>query len=144
MKETLTNTVVLFFHLYTSFSCITSTHVVFYQIVYHSKLLHRAKVSLEQVFEGHAVYLSNPKGCLSMGFKKRSKRRRLRPGALSAGERSYHTSEVRGSSRECQAVTEQERPRGATQVQGQWWLGGDTPHWRSGAAARRSNLRSGG
>lgn len=61
---------VLFFHLYTPFSCITSTQVVFYQIVYHSKLLHLAEVSLEQVFEGHAMYLSNPKDCLSMGFKK--------------------------------------------------------------------------
>ena len=70
VKETLINTVVLFFHLYTPFSCITSTHVVFYQIVYHSKLLHLAEVSLEQVFEGHAVYLSNPKGCLFMSFKK--------------------------------------------------------------------------
>ena len=31
----------------------------------------------------------------------------------------YPTSEVRGSGRECQAVTVQERQRGATQVRGQ-------------------------
>ena len=30
----------------------------------------------------------------------------------------------------------QEPPRGATQVQGQWRLGGDTPRPRSGAAGR--------
>ena len=48
-------------------------------------------------------------------------------GALSAAERSYPTSEVRGSGRECQAVMAQERPRGAT------------PCLRSEAAARRSN-----
>ena len=34
--------------------------------------------------------------------------------ALSAAERSYPTSEVRGSSQECQAVTGQEWARGAT------------------------------
>ena len=43
--------------------------------------------------------------------------------------RSYPTSEVRGSGRECQAVTAQERRRG------------DTPRPRSGAVARRSYLR---
>ena len=43
-----------------------------------------------------------------------------------AAKRSYPTSEVRGSSRECQAETAQERPRGAT------------PHPRSGAAAGMS------
>ena len=48
-------------------------------------------------------------------------------GALSAAERSYPTSEVRGSGRECQAVMAQERPRGAT------------PRPRPGAAAGRSN-----
>ena len=64
-------------------------------------------------------------------------------GALSAGgcdesmaERSYPTSEVRGSSRECQAATVQERPRRAT------------PHPRSGGAAERSypasEVRGGG
>ena len=37
-----------------------------------------------------------------------------RAGALSAAERSYPTSKVRGSSLECQAVTAQELPRGAT------------------------------
>ena len=35
-------------------------------------------------------------------------------GALSAAERSYPMSEVRGSGRQCQTVTAQERPRGAT------------------------------
>ena len=47
-------------------------------------------------------------------------------GALSMTERSYPTSEVRGRSRECQAATAQEWPRGAT------------PRPRSGAAAERS------
>ena len=46
---------------------------------------------------------------------RRTKHRRLQPaGALSAAERSYPTSEVRGRSQECQAATAQERPRGAT------------------------------
>ena len=35
-------------------------------------------------------------------------------GALSAAERSYPTSEVRGRSRECQAATAQEQLRGET------------------------------
>ena len=35
-------------------------------------------------------------------------------GAFSEAERSYPMSEVRGSGRECQAVTVQEQPRGAT------------------------------
>ena len=43
-----------------------------------------------------------------------------------AARRSYPASEVRGSSRECQAATVQEHPRGAT------------PHSRSGGAAERS------
>ena len=48
-------------------------------------------------------------------------------------------SEVRGSGRECQAETVQERPRGATQVQGQGRQpGGATPHPRPGAVAGRS------
>ena len=47
-------------------------------------------------------------------------------GALSAAERSYPTSEVRGSSLDCQAVMAQERPRGATL------------HPRSGLVAERS------
>ena len=47
-------------------------------------------------------------------------------GALSAAKRSDPTSEVRGSGRECQAVTAQERPRGATLYP------------RSGAVAGRS------
>ena len=45
-----------------------------------------------------------------------------------AGKRSCPTSEVRGSSRECQAATAQERRRRATEVR--------SP--RSGAAAERS------
>ena len=49
-----------------------------------------------------------------------------RAGALSAAERSYPTSKVRGSSLECQAVMVQERMRGVT------------PHPRSGADAERS------
>ena len=56
--------------------------------------------------------------------------------ALNAGERSYPTSEVRGSGRECQAATAQERPRGAT------------PRPRSGATDERSyptsEVRGGG
>ena len=47
--------------------------------------------------------------------------------ALSTAERSHATSEVRGSSQECQAAMAQERPRGAT------------PHLRSGAVAERSH-----
>ena len=39
--------------------------------------------------------------------------------ALSAAERSYPASKVRGSGRECQAAMAQERPRKATQVPGQ-------------------------
>ena len=46
-------------------------------------------------------------------------------GTLSAGERSYPTTKVRGSSLECQAAAVQERPRGAT------------PHPRSGVVAGR-------
>ena len=42
------------------------------------------------------------------------RRRRLRAGALSAAERSYPISEVRGRGLECQAATAQEWPRGAT------------------------------
>ena len=92
------------------------------------------------------------------------------PGCHGAGmaERSYPTSEVRGSGRECQAAMVQEWPRGATprprsgvtaesarlrqrrssqeelpHVGGQgWWLGGATPHLRPGAAAGRSNPTS--
>ena len=51
---------------------------------------------------------------------------------MAAAKRSYPTSEVRGSGRECQAVTAQEWPRRATQVRGQGrWPGGPTPHPRS-------------
>ena len=59
-------------------------------------------------------------------------------------------SEVRGSSRECQAATAQEQPRGATPRprsgaaarRSQPALGGATLHPRPGAAARRSNPTS--
>ena len=40
-------------------------------------------------------------------------------GALSVAERSYPTSEVRFSGRQCQAAMAQEQPRRATQVRGQ-------------------------
>ena len=87
-----------------------------------------------------------------------------------AAKSSYPMSEVRGSSRECQAATAQERRRGATprprsgaaaersypvsevrgssreelpHIGGQGrWLGRATPHSRPGAAARRSNPTS--
>ena len=53
-----------------------------------------------------------------------------------AAKRSYPTSEVRGSGREYQTATAQERPKGAT------------PHQRSGGAAERkypgSEVRGGG
>ena len=55
--------------------------------------------------------------------------KQLRPGSLSAAERSCPTSKVRGSSQECQVATVQERPRG------------DTPRPRPGAAAKRSYPR---
>ena len=52
---------------------------------------------------------------------------------------AYPMSEVRGSSRERQAATAQERPRGATQVRGQGRQpGGATPCLRSGVADERS------
>ena len=55
-------------------------------------------------------------------------------------KRSYPKSKVRGSGRECQAATAQERPRRATQVRGQGWPPrGATPRpyaqgqgWRQG------------
>ena len=55
---------------------------------------------------------------------------RRTPCLRAAAERSYLTSKVRGSGRECQAVTAQERPRGATLYP------------RLGAVARRSNTTS--
>ena len=66
-----------------------------------------------------------------------------KPGApdaqRAAAKRNSPTSEVRGSSRECQAVMAQEGPRRATQVQGQRRQpGGAIPHPRSRAAAERS------
>ena len=49
-------------------------------------------------------------------------------GTLSVAERSYPTSEVRFSGRQCQAATAQEQPRRATQVRGQGLQhGGATP-----------------
>ena len=57
-----------------------------------------------------------------------TKCRWLRASSLSTAERSYPTSEVRGSGLECQAVTAQERLRGATS------------HWRSGAWPREATL----
>ena len=48
-------------------------------------------------------------------------------GELSAAERRYPTSEVRGSDQECQVATVQEWPRGAT------------AHLRSGVAAGKIN-----
>ena len=62
--------------------------------------------------------------------------------ARGVAERSYHTSKVRGSGREYQTVTAQERLRGATQhlrsgsVAGRSYLTPPSP--RSGAAAGRS------
>ena len=54
-----------------------------------------------------------------------------------AAKRSYPTSEVRGSSRECQTATTQERPRGATpRPRSGGQPRGDTQHPRSGAATR--------
>ena len=68
------------------------------------------------------------------------KHRQLQTGSLSTGERSYPTSEVRGSGLECQAAKAQGRLRGAALHLGQWQLpGGDTTRPRSGAA-RRSHL----
>ena len=43
-----------------------------------------------------------------------TERRWLRAGTLSTSERSYPTSEVRGSGLECQAATAQKRPRVST------------------------------
>ena len=48
-------------------------------------------------------------------------------GTLSAAERSYPTSEVKGRSRECQAVMVQEQLRGAT------------PHPGSGVVVERTH-----
>ena len=95
-----------------------------------------------------------------------TKRRPWRAGSLSAAERSYPTSEVRGSGLECQAAMAQEQPKGATlhpssgvaagrrhpasevrgssweevpHVQGQWRLGGATSHPMSGVVTLRSH-----
>jgi len=54
-------------------------------------------------------------------------------------KRSYPTSEVRGHSRECQAVTAQELPHIRGQEQRP---GGATPRPRPGAAAKRRNSTS--
>ena len=56
-----------------------------------------------------------------------------------AAKRRYPTSEVRGSGRECQATTAQERPRRPTQVRGQGRRPiGATLRPRSGVEAERS------
>ena len=77
--------------------------------------------------------LTSDSGCLlpaptpDLG-RRPTKCRWLRASSLSTAERSYPTSEVRGSGLECQAVTAQERLRGATS------------HWRSGAWPREATL----
>ena len=59
-------------------------------------------------------------------------------GALSAAERSYPTSKVRGSGLEFQAVMAQKQRRRTTQVRGQGRRpGGATPRQRSGAVTER-------
>ena len=59
-----------------------------------------------------------------------------------ATKRSYPKSQVRGSRREYQTVTVQERPRGAPHVWGQGEQPrGDTQRLRSGAATRGVKLR---
>ena len=65
-------------------------------------------------------------------------RGRLCTDALSTAKRSYPTSEVKGSGRECQAATAPEWPRGATLHPRSGRPGGDTPCPRLGAAAERS------
>ena len=51
-------------------------------------------------------------------------------------KRSYPASEVRGSSRECQAATAQEWLRGATQVQGRGGGREEQPHIQGAVAAQ--------
>ena len=81
-----------------------------------------------------------------------TKHGRLQPGALNVAKRSYPTSEIRGSGRECQAAMVQERPRGATPrprpgaarrshltPEAGAWPGGATPSWRPGTAAGGAN-----
>ena len=62
-----------------------------------------------------------------------------KPGGTHAREavakRSYPTSEVRGSGRECEAVTAQERPRGATPARGQGQRPGGATHVQGAVAA---------
>ena len=50
-------------------------------------------------------------------------------------KRSYPTSEVRGSGRECQAATAQKRPRGATQIRGQGRRPGGATHVQGAVAS---------
>ena len=55
-----------------------------------------------------------------------------------AAKRSYPTSKVRGSGRECQTVTVQEQPKGATPLsRSGGWRRGVTPRPKSGAVAGR-------
>ena len=66
---------------------------------------------------------------IRLGYNKKASLvapRRLRAGTLSMAERSYHTSEVRGSGLECQAATVQERQEELPSVRGQEWPGGAT------------------
>ena len=67
---------------------------------------------------------------LGFSYFGRTDCRWLCPGTLSAAERSYPKSDVRGSGQVCQAATVQEWPRGATL------------HPRSGAAAERRHPAS--
>ena len=53
-----------------------------------------------------------------------------------AAKRSYPTSEVRGSGQECQAETAQEWPRRATQVQGRGGGREELPHDQGAVAMR--------
>ena len=61
-----------------------------------------------------------------------------------AAKRSYPTSEVRGSSRECQAETAQERPRGATPCPRSGSEAGRTPCPRGGGQEELPHIRGHG
>ena len=88
--------------------------------------------------------LTAPRGCTKGGREElpHIRGQGQQPGGPHArrtvAKRTYPTSEVRGSSRECQAANVQKQPRRATQVRGQGQRpGGATPRPRSGAAAER-------
>ena len=74
---------------------------------------------------GNLISVSSAFSKTNLNIREFTKSRRLRAGSLSVADRSYPTSQVRGSSLECQAPTALERPRGAT------------PRPRSVAAGRR-------